>query len=99
MHSSRLSATGGRSCAPAFTVAAFEDLLADVLGGGLDFLHFFADARTGSLVATDRLSDVLFRLGNQALERIVFGHDADPPMEPVFNVNRKGIRLMEGARS
>src|SRR6266704_3118428 len=37
-------AAAGRGGAAFFAVAAFQDLLAHVLGGGLDFLHFFADA-------------------------------------------------------
>jgi hypothetical protein len=41
------------------TAAAFKDLLADLLGLVLDFLHFLADARAGSLVAAVGLLDVI----------------------------------------
>ncbi len=55
-----------------FAVAAFQDFLADFLGGGFDLLHFFADARAGGLVAADCFGDVLIRLGHQTLQCFVF---------------------------
>src|SRR5213594_3470176 len=66
------AATGGGGAA--FAVAAFEDLLADVLGGGLDFLHFFADAGPGGLVPADRLGHIFLSLCHQTLEGFIFRH-------------------------
>src|SRR5262245_58097944 len=74
----RIAASGA-----AFAVATFEDLLAHVLRGGLDFLHFFADARAGGLVPAHRLGDVVLGFGDQAFERLVFvHHGSKPPKGP-----------------
>jgi len=39
-------------------LAAFQDLLANVLGGGLDVLHFLAHARSGRFISAGRFADI-----------------------------------------
>ena len=45
-------------------LAVFEDPLADLLGFGLDLLHFLSHASTGGLVAANRLVQVVLDLGH-----------------------------------
>src|SRR5881397_1458306 len=61
---------GGRS-GGAFAFAAFEDLLANLLGGGFDLLHLFANAGAGGLVAAHRLVHIVLGFGHELFERIV----------------------------
>jgi hypothetical protein len=46
---------------------AFENLLADFLGRRFDLLHFFANPRSGSLIATMRFVHIVFRFLHQPL--------------------------------
>src|SRR5438045_4774478 len=68
-----VAAAGARAGA-GFGLTAFEDALAHVLGGGLDFLHLLADARAGGLVAPLRLGHVVGGFHHQLLQLLVFLH-------------------------
>jgi hypothetical protein len=43
---------------PPLAIATFQDLDADVLGGGFDLLHLLAHPRPGGLVPADGFGDV-----------------------------------------
>src|ERR1700752_1365947 len=60
--------------AAGFALAALKDLLAHFLRGGLDFLHLLADAGARGLVPAPGLVHVVFRLGDQSLQRLIFLH-------------------------
>jgi hypothetical protein len=54
--------------------AAFQDLLADGLSGGLDFLHLFANTRPGGFVAAFGFAHVIGGFVNEPLKVVIFLH-------------------------
>src|SRR5712691_3179330 len=85
-----LRSRGRRAGGSGFGFSAFQDLLADVLGGGLDVLHLLADARAGGFVAAHGFIHVLFDLGDQLFEFFVLVHVRTP-----FGINPEKM-LSEG---